>query len=207
MDYYSAQEEQHNLSTLIEDVMRQESSNNNDANRNEGDKLDYTRQIEMWNKYQNILDKVEEKCKETNGDVILRRNIKHNVKILDDVSIAFLSVIGLTALMVIIGGLMGSNSGGSNYYLVIGGALSLAFVGWQIVLRLFPPSLVRFSCRPALHMEEYAYMNKHIQGIPKVARDPIVKLPSIEMQIPRSWLAQQGMLEFMESLEDIHCTQ
>jgi tetrahydromethanopterin S-methyltransferase subunit G len=202
MDYYSAQEEQHNLSTLIEDVVRQGSRNNNDDNRNVGNKLDYPRQIERWNKYQNILDKVEEKCKQTNGDVILRRNIKHNVKILDDVSIAFLSVIGLTALMVIIGGLMGSN-----YYLVIGGALSLAFVGWQIVLRLFPPSLVRFSCRPALHMEEYVYMNKHIQGIPKVARDPIVKLPSMEMQIPRSWLAQQGMLEFMESLEDIHYTQ
>lgn len=209
MDYYSAQERQHYLSTLLEVVMRRGSSNNNNNNDDDNNKnnvvdnLDYPGQIERWNKYQSMLDKIEDKCKQTNGDIILRRNVKHNVKILDDVSIAFLSVIGLTALMVVIGGLMGSSGNSSNYYLIIGGALSLAFVGWQIILRLFPPSIVQFSCKPALHTEEYAYMNKHIQGIPKVARDPVVKLPTMEMQIPRSWLAQQGMLEFLESLKDV----
>ena len=203
MDYYSAEEQRRSLSALLEDIVGQEGSNNNN-NNNVADKLDYHGQIEKWNKYQNVLDRIEEKCKQTKGDVFLRRNVKHNVRILDDVSVAFLSVIGLTALMIIIGGLMETSSTtNNNHYLIVGGIMALAFVGWQIILRLFPPSIIRFSCRPVLHMEEYAYMNKHIQGIPKVARDPVVKLPVIEMQIPRSWLAQQGMLEFMESLKDI----
>ncbi|HEX2615164.1 MAG TPA: hypothetical protein VHL10_06705, partial [Nitrososphaera sp.] len=59
------------------------------------------------------------------------------------------------------------------------------------------------TCRPALHVDEYAYMNKAIKGIRKVRRDPVVKLPPLEMSIPRAWLAQQGMLDFMESLADI----
>jgi hypothetical protein len=46
-------------------------------------------------------------------------------------------------------------------------------------------------------------MNKAIKGIRKVRRDPVVKLPPLEMSIPRAWLAQQGMLDFMESLADI----
>lgn len=206
MNNHSAEERQHSLSAALEDFMRQGSSNNNDI---VADKLDYRSQIERWNKYQNILDKIEEKCKHTKGDVILRRNIKHNVKILDDVSIAFLSVIGLTALMIIVGGLIEENgsisliNNSNNYYAIIGGLLAFAFVGWQIVLRLFPPSIIRFTCRPALHIEEYAYMNKHVRGIPKVTRDPVIRLPPMEMQIPRSWLAQQGLLEFMESLQDI----
>src|SRR5690349_5224744 len=106
MNYYSAHDSQRDLSALLEDVVRQGSSNNNDADKisNAVDKLDYIGQIESWNKYQSILDKIEEKCKRTNGDIILQRNVRHNVKILDDVSIAFLSVMGLTALMVMIGG-------------------------------------------------------------------------------------------------------
>jgi len=206
MDRYSAAEEaqRQSLLELLDDVVKNEDNINYDNNKNDNliaKKLDYSRQIERWNKYQNVLDKIEDKCKQTKGDVRLNRNIKHNVKILDDVSVAFLLVIGLTALMIIVGGLM--ERGNNKYYSIIGGTIALAFVGWQIILRVFRPSIVRFTCRPVLHMEEYAYMNNHIQGIPKVARDPLVKLPSLEMQIPRSWLAQQGMLEFMESLKDI----
>lgn len=159
---------------------------------------DYGGQIEKWNAYQNMLDKVEEKCMKTNGDVILKRNIKHNVKILHDTEVALLSTFGLIALLILSGG-----SIEHNIYAILGSTIALGIVAWQTFIRLRPPTVVRFTCRPALHVEEYAYMNKAIKGIPKVQRDPVVKLPQIDMQIPRSWLAQQGMLKFMESLEDI----
>jgi hypothetical protein len=54
-----------------------------------------------------------------------------------------------------------------------------------------------------LHIDEFAYMRQAIKGIPAVEHDPIVRLPVIEMDIPRAWLGQQGMLKFMESLNDI----
>ena len=47
-------------------------------------------------------------------------------------------------------------------------------------------------------------MRQAINGIPPpVEHDPIVRLPALEMDIPRAWLGQQGMLKFMESLSDL----
>jgi hypothetical protein len=46
-------------------------------------------------------------------------------------------------------------------------------------------------------------MRQAIKGIPAVEHDPIVSLPVLEMDIPRAWLGQQGMLKFMESLSDL----
>jgi hypothetical protein len=46
-------------------------------------------------------------------------------------------------------------------------------------------------------------MRQAINGIPPAEHDPIVRLPVLEMSIPRAWIAQQGMLKFMESLADI----
>jgi hypothetical protein len=46
-------------------------------------------------------------------------------------------------------------------------------------------------------------MRQAIKGIPAVEHDPIVRLPVVEMAIPRAWLGQQGMLTFMESLSDL----
>jgi hypothetical protein len=54
-----------------------------------------------------------------------------------------------------------------------------------------------------LHIDEFAYMRQAIKGIPPVEHDPIVRLPVLEMDIPRAWLGQQGMLKFMESLNDL----
>lgn len=168
------------------------------ADQKEIAKCDYEGQIQKWNAYQNLLDKVDEKCTKTNGDVILKRNIKHNVRILHDTEVALLSTFGLIALLILSGG-----SIEHNIYAIIGSLTALAIVGWQAFIRLHPPEIIKFTCRPELHIEEYAYMNKAIKGIPKVQRDPVVKLPPIEMSIQRSWLAQQGMLSFMESLEEI----
>ncbi len=160
--------------------------------------MDCHSQIERWNRYQDLLDKVDEKCLKTQGDVILKRNIKHNVKVLRDTEIAILSTIGLTALLLVVAG-----ATVHNIYPIIGGSSVLIFVGLQVLTRLRPPSEIHFKCTPVLHIDEYAYMNKAIKNIPKVQRDPVVKLPQFEMYIPRSWLSQQGMLEFMDSVQDI----
>jgi hypothetical protein len=46
-------------------------------------------------------------------------------------------------------------------------------------------------------------MRQTIKGIPAVEHDPIVRLPLLEMDIPRPWLGQQNMLKFMETLDEL----
>jgi hypothetical protein len=47
-------------------------------------------------------------------------------------------------------------------------------------------------------------MRQAIKGIPPlVEHDPIVRLPILEMDIPRVWIGQRGMLKFMDSLSDL----
>jgi hypothetical protein len=159
--------------------------------------IDYQQQIDRWNKYQELLDKVDKKCGRRAG-VRLSRNVKHNVKTFSDTVSAALGIIALTALVSLSGSLT-INS----IYGIIGSAIALGFIGWQSFIRLHHPSVINFRCSPVLHIDEFAYMRQAIKGIPAVEHDPIVRLPVIEMDIPRVWLGQQGMLKFMESLNDI----
>jgi hypothetical protein len=159
--------------------------------------IDYEQQIARWNQYQELLDKIDKKCSRHAG-VRLSRNVKHNVKTFTDATTAALGIIALTALMSIWGSFT-INS----VYGIIGSAIALGFIGWQSFIRLHHPSIINFSCSPVLHIDEFAYMRRAIKGIPAVEHDPMVSLPVLEMDIPRAWLGQQGMLKFMESLSDL----
>jgi hypothetical protein len=159
--------------------------------------IDYQQQIDRWNKYQELLDKIDKKCGRRVG-VRLVRNIKHNIKTFTDTATAGLAIIGLTSLM----SMWGSYTI-TSLYGIIGSAIALGFIGWQSFIRIHHPSIIHFKCSPVLHIDEFAYMRQTIKGIPAVEHDPIVRLPAIEMHIPRAWLGQQGMLKFMESLSDI----
>jgi hypothetical protein len=159
--------------------------------------IDYEQQIARWNQYQELLDKIDKKCSRHAG-VRLSRNVKHNVKTFTDATTAALGIIALTALM----SMWGSFTINSVYG-IIGSAIALGFIGWQSFIRLHHPSIINFSCSPVLHIDEFAYMRRAIKGIPAVEHDPMVSLPVLEMDIPRAWLGQQGMLKFMESLSDL----
>lgn len=159
--------------------------------------IDYEQQIARWNQYQELLDKIDQKCSRQVG-VRLSRNVKHNVKTFTETTIAALGFIALTALM----SMAGSYTTNSIYG-IIGSAIALGFIGWQSFIRLRHPSIINFRCSPVLHIDEFAYMRQAIKGIPAVEHDPIVRLPVLEMDIPRAWLGQQGMLKFMESLSDL----
>jgi hypothetical protein len=159
--------------------------------------IDYEQQIDRWNKYQELLDKVDKKCSRRAG-VRLSRNVKHNVNMFTDTVIAALGIIALTALM----SMWGSFTTNSLYG-IIGSLIALGFIGWQSFIRLRHPSIINFRCSPVLNIDEFAYMRHAIKGIPAVEHDPIVRLPVVEMDIPRAWLGQQGMLKFMESLSDL----
>jgi hypothetical protein len=143
------------------------------------------------------LDKIDKKCSRHVG-VRLSRNVKHNVKTFTDATTAALGIIALTALM----SMWGSFTINSVYG-IFGSAIALGFIGWQSFIRLYHPSIINFRCSPVLHIDEFAYMRQAIKGIPAVEHDPIVRLPVLEMDIPRAWLGQQGMLKFMESLNDL----
>lgn len=159
--------------------------------------IDYEQQIARWNEYQELLDKIDKKCSRHVG-VRLSRNVKHNVKTFTDATTAALGIIALTALM----SMWGSFTINSVYG-IFGSAIALGFIGWQSFIRLYHPSIINFRCSPVLHIDEFAYMRQAIKGIPAVEHDPIVRLPVLEMDIPRAWLGQQGMLKFMESLNDL----
>jgi hypothetical protein len=159
--------------------------------------VDYEQQIDRWNQYQELLDKINKKCDRQAG-VRLSRNVKHNVKTFTDTATAALGFIALTALVMMFGSFT-TNS----LYGIIGSGIVIGFVGWQSLIRLHHPSIINFRCSPVLHIDEFAYMRQAIKGIPAVEHDPIVKLPVLEMDIPRAWLGQRGMLKFMESLSDL----
>ncbi len=158
---------------------------------------DYEQQIERWNQYQELLDKVEKKCTRQSG-VRISRNIKHNVKTFTETAVAGLGFIALISSM----SLVGSYTMNSIYG-IIGSAIALGFIGWQSFIRVHHPSIINFKCSPILHIDEFAYMRQAIKAIPSVEHDPIVKLPAVEMAIPRTWLGQQSMLKFMESLSNL----
>ncbi|MGH9989425.1 MAG: hypothetical protein ACREAS_03220, partial [Nitrososphaera sp.] len=111
---------------------------------------------------------------------------------------AALGFIALTALM----SLAGSYTMNSIYG-IFGSAIALGFIGWQSFIRVHHPSIINFRCSPVLHIDEFGYMRQAIKGIPLVEHDPIVRLPILEMDIPRTWLGRQGMLKFMESLSEL----
>jgi hypothetical protein len=159
--------------------------------------IDYEQQIERWNQYQELLDKLDKKCSRQAG-VRLSRNVKHNVKTFTEMAVAALGFLAMISLM----SLAGSYTMNSVYG-IIGSAIALGFIGWQSFIRVHHPSIINFRCSPILHIDEFAYMRQAIKGIPPVEHDPIVRLPAVEMAIPRKWLGQQGMLKFMESLSDL----
>ena len=160
--------------------------------------IDYEQQIARWNEYQELLGKIDKKCSRQAG-VRLSRNVKHNVKIFNEMAIAALGFIALTALTSMVGSFTMNN-----IYGIIGSAIALGFVGWQSFIRLHHPSMINFKCSPVLHIDEFAYMRQAIKGIrPLVEHDPIVRLPILEMDIPRVWIGQRGMLKFMDSLSDL----
>jgi hypothetical protein len=159
--------------------------------------IDYEQQIERWNQYQELLDKLDKKCSRQAG-VRLSRNVKHNVKTFTEMAVAALGFLATISLM----SLAGSYTMNSVYG-IIGSTIALGFIGWQSFIRVHHPSIINFRCSPILHIDEFAYMRQAIKGIPPVEHDPIVRLPAVEMAIPRRWLGQQGMLKFMESLSDL----
>jgi hypothetical protein len=161
------------------------------------DDIDYEQQIERWNQYQELLDKIDKKCGRQAG-VRLSRNVKHNVKTFTEMAVAALGFLAMISLM----SLAGSYTMNSVYG-IIGSAIALGFIGWQSFIRVHHPSIINFRCSPILHIDEFAYMRQAIKGIPPVEHDPIVRLPAVQMAIPRRWLGQQGMLKFMESLSDL----
>jgi hypothetical protein len=159
--------------------------------------IDYEQQIERWNQYQELLDKIDKKCSRQAG-VRLSRNVKHNVKTFTETAVAALGFLAMISLM----SLAGSYTM-NNLYGIFGSAIAFGFIGWQSFIRVHHPSIINFRCSPVLHIDEFAYMRQAIKGIPAVEHDPIVRLPVLEMDIPRAWLGQQGMLKFMQSLSDL----
>jgi hypothetical protein len=159
--------------------------------------IDYEQQIIRWNEYQELLDKIDKKCSRQAG-VRLSRNVKHNVKIFTGTTVYALGFIAMIALM-----WLAVSFTINSVYGIIGSAIALGFIVWQSFIRVHHPSIINFRCSPILHIDEFAYMRQAIKGIPPVEHDPIVRLPVLEMDIPRAWLGQEGMLKFMESLRDL----
>ncbi len=161
------------------------------------EEIDYQQQIDRWNRYQEILDKIEERCGANTG-VRLDRNVRHNFYLFTATSYAALSVVGITGLMALLGAYSLDN-----VYYAGGGLAVLGVVAWQAFVRVHHPSIIHFKCSPVLHIDEFAYIRQAIKAVPPVENDPVVRLPLLEMSVSRKWLSQNGMLKFMQSLADI----
>src|SRR5215212_8103271 len=60
--------------------------------------IDYEQQIDRWNEYQELLDKIDKKCSRGSG-VRLSRNVKHNVKTFTETTVGAFGSIAMIALM------------------------------------------------------------------------------------------------------------
>jgi hypothetical protein len=69
--------------------------------------------------------------------------------------------------------------------------------------KLDKQQMIKASCKPVLHINELEYAHKIIAGLPRIQKDPEVKLPELSIEVPRQWLAQESLLAVMNSLSDI----
>lgn len=164
------------------------------------DKLDYDAQIDRWNEYQTVLDRIDKKCRHTGREVELKRRVKHNMLTWDAGRDAPIFTALACASPILIGvGLIANN------WFLTGSGLGLIGLGVRhTLLRTIHPKTLVFECKPELHFDEMITVRKMVKGFPEVQKDPVVKLPSIKMKIPRKYFAQKGMLKFMEGVQDIN---
>lgn len=160
-------------------------------------KEDYNYQIDRWNQYQELLDKVDRKTGGSAG-VELRRNVKTNWKTWTAPGAAFFGTAMFIAVTVLMIGIVTRN-----IFCIVGGAGAAIYFGREIFDRFLPSETITFQTSPKLHFDELAKARSMIKRIPEVKRDPVIALPTLYMRIPRRWFGQQGMLDFMKGLDDI----
>lgn len=198
------------------------------------DNKDYHAQIDRWNKYQSLLDKVGRQLPRNRfgsltNDVTLERRIKTNINRpywFRTNKTGYMSDMGKSqvfhifySLAIIILGTAGAIYAGaiddgihtyydSDFYIawtLYSVALAMTIFMTYSAIRTFVyrPKMLVFECKPELHFDEVAYARRKIEGLKLPPVDPVVKLPTIKMKIPRKWMGQQSVLEFMEKLKDI----
>lgn len=160
-------------------------------------KEDYIQQIDRWNEYQKLLDKLQTKTR-YNPEVTLKTNVKTNMKTWSERSLVFVCCCMIMALSTLVVGLMSRN------FVVLGiGAAATIWVSREVYDRLLPPQNITFRTSPKLHFDELQTARRMVRGIPSMHKDPVVRLPALYMSIPRRWFGQQGIIEFMKGLDDL----
>lgn len=158
---------------------------------------DYMQQIDRWNDYQKLLDKVNEKTR-IHSDVELRRNIKTNIKIWNERSLVLICCGMTMALSALVVGLMTQN-----FVVLAAGAAATIYFAREVYNRVLPPQYLTFKTSPKLHFDELATARNIVRGAPSAHKDPVVQLPVLYMKIPRRWFGQHGVIEFMNGLSNI----
>jgi hypothetical protein len=170
---------------------------------------DYQQQIDRWNRYQAILDQVQ-KILETVPYANLRRNIRTSVRNYEFYALPLNFGLGLTAILAFMLGMVALNRGyidastTDTLFAVSGGIL--AYLTYYNLSRLgvIKPKMISLSCKPEISIDEMRYAREIIKEIPERKIDPLVRLPALEMEIPRSWISQQAMLDVMEKVSRVN---
>jgi hypothetical protein len=166
---------------------------------------DYQQQIDRWNRYHEILDQVQ-KVLEQVPYAALRRNVRSSVKNYEFYALPLNFGLGLTAVLTFMLGIVALGRGyidGSTIDMLfaVSGSL-LAYLIYYNLSRLgvIKPKMIYLSCRPEISIDEMRYAREIIKEIPERKIDPLVRLPALEMKIPRSWLSQQALLDVMDKV-------
>lgn len=172
---------------------------------------DYQQQIDRWNEYQTILDEIENMIKDKKLDaagVQLRKNIDTSLRReeMEREAARFRALFTIPvptyfqARAEARRGLFGKKSRS----VVTENAVQNAV---QKQEEPKESADITFTCKPAIHIDEFQYMNRYIKNIPQINKDPIINLPHIEMTIPKAWIAQNSLLDVMNELNNPNISQ
>ncbi len=166
---------------------------------------DYQQQIDRWNRYQEILDQVQ-KVLEQVPYANLRRNVRSSVKNYEFYALPLNFGLGLTAVLAFMLGMVALSRGyidaptTDTLFAVSGGILVYLIYYNLSRLGVIKPKMISLSCKPEISIDEMRYAREIIKEIPERKIDPLVRLPALEMKIPRSWISQQAMLDVMDKV-------
>ena len=179
------------------------------------DKQDYQSQIIRWNNYVDTLADIRRITERLFG---VRLQIKRHsnwkpwsqrtwlkngrLDMWEDRNISMSVISGAFGIIGLVIGLLLNN-----LYLGLSIASPMLFwlslIGYDFYTHSQKPEILHMKLGAELHIDEFAYARNMIKDLPPIQRDPTIILPSVELVIPRQWLATESTKHLMNQMENI----
>lgn len=168
---------------------------------------DFQQQVDRWNRYQELLDKVERQCQIQGFQFTknLRSSYRDQRKrmlmaslaigMLFSAAFSFNEYFTATESTISLGNILDN-------LLLLAGTLAVAPMVQMFNFAKLPET-IKFSCTPMMFIDDAFYVQRFIRGFARERNDPEVKLPALSMELPHSWIKQQSLIKAMDTMKDL----